>query len=56
MIGQLKTDIVARERFRAAYAKAVLKEQSVFVFDGAEFYVPYAKYVLEYLDLMREKV
>jgi hypothetical protein len=42
-----------RDGLRAAYDKACAKEhdhRTVFVFDGNEYLVGYAKYLLEYLD------
>jgi hypothetical protein len=36
-------------RFIVAYLDAVSKDQEVFTFDGHDFLVSYAKYLLEYL-------
>lgn len=39
-----------RDRFRVAYKAAVKAGVETFTFDGNEFVVGYAKYLLEYLD------
>ena len=36
-------------KLHAAFTKAVKAKQEQFTFDGNDFYVPYAKYLLEYL-------
>lgn len=38
------------ERLRKAYQKAVADKADTFVFDGNEFVVDYAKYLIQYLD------
>jgi hypothetical protein len=38
------------ERFRKAYQKAVAEKVDTFMFDGNEFVVGYAKYLIQYLD------
>lgn len=38
------------KRFKAAYKAAVKRADSTFTFDGNEYYVPYAKHLIEYLD------
>lgn len=38
------------ERFRKAYQKAVADNADTFMFDGNEFVVGYAKYLIQYLD------
>lgn len=43
------------ERFRTAYDKAQDDSQETFVFEGADFFTGYAKYVLEYLDSRQKK-
>lgn len=37
-------------RFKVAYNKAVADNVDTFLFDGNEFVVGYAKYLIEYLD------
>lgn len=39
------------ERFRKAYQKAVADQVDTFMFDGNEFVVGYAKYLIQYLDM-----
>jgi hypothetical protein len=38
------------KKFKKAYQRAVDKKSDIFIFDGSEFVVGYAKYVIEYLD------
>jgi len=38
------------EQFKAAYQFAVKYEADIFTFDGNEFVVSYAKYLIEYLE------
>jgi hypothetical protein len=38
------------ERFKKEYQKAVAAKKDTFVFDGNEFVVSYAKYLIEYLE------
>jgi late competence protein required for DNA uptake (superfamily II DNA/RNA helicase) len=37
-------------RFKKAYDKAVTEKVDTFMFDGNEFVVGYAKYLIQYLD------
>jgi hypothetical protein len=37
-------------RFKKAYDKAVAEKADTFMFDGNEFVVGYAKYLIEYLN------
>jgi len=37
-------------RFKMAYKDAVAAKKDTFLFDGNEFVVSYAKYLIEYLD------
>jgi len=37
-------------RFKLAYARAVKDEAGLFTFDGREYVVSYAKYLIEYLE------
>ena len=37
-------------RFKKAHAKAVADKADTFIFDGNEFVVSYAKYLIEYLN------
>jgi hypothetical protein len=39
-----------RERLRKAHAAAVAKNQDSFIFEGNEYFVGYAKYLLEHMD------
>jgi hypothetical protein len=36
-------------RFKRAYTRAVAHNEEVFIFDGNDFVVNYAKYLIEYL-------
>ena len=36
-------------KFKEAYKEAISKGKQVFIFDGQEVYVDYAKYLIEYL-------
>ncbi len=38
------------KKFKAAYQKAIEEKKDTFLFDGDEFLVSYAKYVIEYLE------
>lgn len=38
------------ERFKKEYQKAVAAKTDTFIFDGNEFVVSYAKYLIEYLE------
>lgn len=38
------------KRFKRAYKQALKDNVGVFTFDGNAFMVPYAKYLIEYLD------
>lgn len=38
-------------RFKKEYKKAVEEKKDTFIFDGNEFLVAYAKYVIEYLEM-----
>ena len=38
------------ERFRKEFQKAMQNKADTFVFDGHEFVVDYAKYLIQYLD------
>jgi len=40
---------------KKAYARAVKDEQSMFFFEGVEFYTLYAKYLIEYLEIQFNK-
>ena len=40
------------ERFKVAHRAAVNTQAETFIFDGHEFVVGYAKYLIEYLNLM----
>lgn len=42
-------------RFKEAYKKALDNNDEAFTFDGHEFVVAYAKYLIEYLDERLEK-
>lgn len=44
-------DAPRRDRLRAAYEQARTDGLDVFVFDDKELYTPYARYLLEYLDM-----
>ena len=46
----VKFDRATTERLRKAYTAAVEAKLEVFNFDGRDLYVPYAKYLIEYLD------
>lgn len=37
------------DRFKNAYAKALVRKRQSFIFDGNEFLTDYAKYALEYM-------
>lgn len=39
-----------KSRFKACYTKAVSKNKNMFTFLGREYLVSYAKYVIEYLE------
>jgi len=41
-----------RDSFVKAYEKAVAKKQEVFNFKGHDFLVDYAKYLIEYMDIV----
>lgn len=43
-------DIPKRERLRTAYEQAIAAKQDQFQFEGNEYLVAYARYLLEYLD------
>lgn len=43
-------DLAAYRRFRRVYEKAVKEEKTEFEFEGREYLVSYAKYLLEYLE------
>jgi len=43
-------DPAKRDRLRSAYIYAKNTHQSVFVFEGDEYYTKYAMYLLEHLD------
>lgn len=43
-------DLAAYRRFRKSYEKAVKENKTEFEFEGRDFLVSYAKYVLEYLE------
>jgi hypothetical protein len=45
----MKFDRAKAERFRDAYTKALMENETSFSFEGGDFLVTYAKYVLEYL-------
>ncbi len=38
------------EKLKTDTKKAEEKEKAIFVFEGQELFVPYAKYLIEYLD------
>lgn len=38
------------KRFKRAYKLAKMKAEDPFMFDGNEFVISYAKYLIEYLD------
>lgn len=38
------------ERFRNAYTNAKARNDDQFTFEGHEFFVPYARYLIEYLE------
>ena len=47
------TDTIRLNKFKVlelqkAYDKAVTENKDVFIFDGKEFYTPYAKYLIQY--------
>lgn len=43
------------KRFKAAYALANIERKDVFKFDGHDFLVSYARYLIEYLDSLVEE-
>lgn len=47
---QVSFDIPTRERLRQAYEAAKAAGTDVFTFEGNEYLVSYARYLLEYLD------
>lgn len=49
MTGHISFDEDRALRFKAAYEKAVVAGVDQFNFEGSDFLVSYAKYVLEYL-------
>lgn len=55
------TDIIVRfdrpkfERFKRAYEDAVKRGEHVLTFDGAQYAMSYAKYLIEYLESQLKK-
>lgn len=43
------------KRFKVEYAKAVLKSQRTFAFDGRTFQTKFAKYLVQYLEAPKKK-
>lgn len=43
--------IIKTKDFYKAYEKALKDGVDTFIFEGLEFYTPYAKYLLEYIEL-----
>lgn len=43
------------KKFRQAYLKAKAAKKEIFLFDGQEILVTYAKYVIEYFDATKGK-
>lgn len=50
MTKQVSFDRPTRDRLREAYDAAVAAGVKTFVFEGNEYFVGYAKYLLEFLD------
>ena len=50
MTGTMNFDADALKRLDVAYTQAVNDGKEVFSFDGHELFVPYAKYLIEYLE------
>lgn len=46
---QISFDYTRFKRLEKRYKRAIDQNQDVFMFDGHEFYIQYAKYVLDYL-------
>jgi hypothetical protein len=52
VVATVEFNAARRELLRKAYNDAVESEQKVFTFDGNEYLTAYAKYMLEYLDMV----
>lgn len=46
---------VMQRRFKAAHAKATEEGKDSFVFEGHEFLVEYAKYMIQYMEMENQK-
>lgn len=52
MTPNIEFDKAKADALRKAYADAVKRGDDVFIFEGHEVLVPYAKYLIEYLTSM----
>lgn len=55
MVGHVTFDAKKVEEFRKAYVNAKENKAESFFFEGGEYLVSYAKYLLEYLDTKFKK-
>lgn len=44
-----------QRRFKAAYEEAKVQGKETFTFDGNEFLLDYAKYMIEYMEMENKK-
>jgi len=52
-MAEITTENIAR--FKKAYNRAVKTNKTVFIFEGQEVLVTYAKYVIQYADSLKNK-
>jgi hypothetical protein len=48
-------DQIELDKFKQSYENAILQKKDTFYYRGAHFLVPFAKYVIEYLETIKPK-